>query len=122
MLFAYASITVVRPFGEEAQRPIIIGAKTFTEQYILSEALSEWIEQETGRRRRQPQRQPGLSTRQQQVLSENRQGLRPHLQGAELAQVRLFSRGTRQLLRDACQVPEVEGSQDQSLHRSGRIP
>ena len=50
MLFAYASITVVRPFGEEAQRPIIIGAKTFTEQYILSEALSEWIEQETGRR------------------------------------------------------------------------
>ncbi|MEE3203102.1 MAG: ABC transporter permease/substrate-binding protein [Acidobacteriota bacterium] len=50
ILFAYASITVVRPFGENTQRPIIIGAKTFTEQYILSEALSEWIEQETGRR------------------------------------------------------------------------
>ena len=49
ILFAYASITVVRPFGQEAQRPIIVGAKTFTEQYILSEALSEWIEQETGR-------------------------------------------------------------------------
>tara|TARA_B100001013_G_scaffold343253_1_gene270600 strand:+ start:914 stop:2452 length:1539 start_codon:yes stop_codon:yes gene_type:complete len=49
VLFAYASITMMRPFGEDTQRPIIIGAKTFTEQYILSEALSEWIEQETGR-------------------------------------------------------------------------
>ena len=39
----------MRPFGQEAQRPIIVAAKSFTEQYILSEALSEWIEQETGR-------------------------------------------------------------------------
>ena len=50
VLFTYSSITVVRPFGEESQRPIIIGAKNFTEQYILSEALSEWIEQQTGHR------------------------------------------------------------------------
>ena len=49
VLFAYASISMLRPFGEDTQRPIIIGAKAFTEQYILSEALSEWIEQETGR-------------------------------------------------------------------------
>jgi osmoprotectant transport system permease protein len=29
-------------------RPIVIGAKTFTEQYVLSELLASWIRRETG--------------------------------------------------------------------------
>jgi len=33
----------------ERARPIVVGAKTFTEQYILSEILAIWIEERTGR-------------------------------------------------------------------------
>lgn len=34
----------------DAVRPVIIGSKTFTEQYILSEVLAQWIEAETPHR------------------------------------------------------------------------
>jgi osmoprotectant transport system permease protein len=35
------------PLGPRSQEPVVIGAKTFTEQYILSELLSERIRRET---------------------------------------------------------------------------
>jgi osmoprotectant transport system permease protein len=40
--------TAGQAFGREGQRPVIIGAKTFTEQYILSELLAQQIRRETG--------------------------------------------------------------------------
>ncbi len=36
------------PLATSRERPIVIGSKTFTEQYILSAILAEWIRRETG--------------------------------------------------------------------------
>lgn len=47
-LFAYASITFALPLFGSTARPIRIGAKTFTEQYVLSELLALHIERDTG--------------------------------------------------------------------------
>lgn len=49
VLYGYAAITLATPLFGGRDRPVVIGAKTFTEQYILSEILSEWIEQHTDR-------------------------------------------------------------------------
>ena len=49
LLYLFVTTTLVAPRLSSGERPIVIGAKTFTEQYILSAILSEWIEQETGR-------------------------------------------------------------------------
>jgi osmoprotectant transport system permease protein len=48
-LYGYAAITLATPLFSGRDRPVVIGAKTFTEQYILSAILSEWIEQHTDR-------------------------------------------------------------------------
>ena len=50
VLYAYACLTFAAPFVWNGERPIVIGSKTFTEQYILSAAIARWIEQETDRR------------------------------------------------------------------------
>jgi len=49
LMYAFAAVSFVAPLLGNRERPIVIGAKTFTEQYILSAILSTWIEQETGR-------------------------------------------------------------------------
>ena len=49
LLYAYAGITFAAPWFGERERPVVIGAKTFTEQYILSSVLAHWIEHHTGR-------------------------------------------------------------------------
>ena len=49
LFYTFAAVTLVAPLLGSREKPIVIGAKTFTEQYILSAILSEWIEQETGR-------------------------------------------------------------------------
>ena len=49
VLYAYAGLTLAAPALVDRERPIIIGSKAFTEQYILSAAISQWIERETGR-------------------------------------------------------------------------
>ena len=49
LLYAFAAVSLVAPLLGSRERPIVIGSKTFTEQYILSAILSGWIEQETGR-------------------------------------------------------------------------
>ena len=49
LAYAFAAVSLVAPLLGSRDRPIVIGAKTFTEQYILSAILSDWIEQETGR-------------------------------------------------------------------------
>ena len=48
-LYGYAGLSFATAFVERSERPIVIGSKTFTEQYILSAAIARWIEQETGR-------------------------------------------------------------------------
>jgi len=48
VLFAYAGITFALPYLDSTARPIRIGAKTFTEQYVLSELLAGHIERDTG--------------------------------------------------------------------------
>ena len=48
-LVAYAAVTMAAPFVTDRERPIVIGSKTFTEQYILSAMLDRWIAEETGR-------------------------------------------------------------------------
>ena len=48
-LVVYAAATMAAPFLADRERPIVIGSKTFTEQYILSAVLDRWIEDETGR-------------------------------------------------------------------------
>jgi len=40
--------TAAQAWGRGGQRPVVIGAKTFTEQYILSEILARHIARETG--------------------------------------------------------------------------
>ncbi len=49
LLYAYAGITLVRDAFTSRTTPIAIGAKTFTEQYILSEILAGQIRRMTGR-------------------------------------------------------------------------
>jgi osmoprotectant transport system permease protein len=49
LLYAYAGITLAAPWFGDRERPIVIGAKSFTEQYILSAAIAGWIEHETSR-------------------------------------------------------------------------
>ena len=43
----YVIVTLAAPLIGERTRPIVIGSKTFTEQYILSAVLAQWIEQRT---------------------------------------------------------------------------
>lgn len=47
-LAAYATAPVVSSLLHPAARPVTIGAKTFSEQYVLSELLALWIERATG--------------------------------------------------------------------------
>lgn len=49
LLYAYAGITFAAPLLGDRERPIVVGAKSFTEQYILSAAIAGWVEHETGR-------------------------------------------------------------------------
>ena len=49
LVFGTAGAFAARTLGEE-ERPVLIGSKSFTEQYILSELLAGWIAEETGRR------------------------------------------------------------------------
>ena len=48
-LCAYAAVTLAAPWFGDRERPVVVGAKSFTEQYILSAALAGWIERETSR-------------------------------------------------------------------------
>ena len=49
VLYAYAGLTLAAPLLGDRERPIAVGAKSFTEQYILSAAIAGWVERETGR-------------------------------------------------------------------------
>ena len=49
LLYAYAGVTLAAPLVGGRERPIVIGSKTFTEQYILSAMIARWVEQETRR-------------------------------------------------------------------------
>ena len=49
LLYAYAGATFAAPFVSGRDRPVTVGGKSFTEQYILSDAIARWIERETGR-------------------------------------------------------------------------
>lgn len=49
LLALYALAPVVAGAVRRAPPPITIGAKTFTEQYVLAELLASWIRRETGR-------------------------------------------------------------------------
>jgi osmoprotectant transport system substrate-binding protein/osmoprotectant transport system permease protein len=48
-LYLYAGVTLARTMSPAREREIVIGAKTFTEQYILSEILARQITHRTGR-------------------------------------------------------------------------
>ena len=48
-LVVYTAVTLAAPLLTTRSRPIVIGSKTFTEQYILSALLAEWIDEATGR-------------------------------------------------------------------------
>ena len=45
----YVVVTLTAPLVTSGSRPIAIGSKTFTEQYILSAMLAEWVESTTQR-------------------------------------------------------------------------
>jgi osmoprotectant transport system permease protein len=48
-LYLFAGVTLVRPLlAGDAARQIVVGCKTFTEQYILSEIMSSQVTAETG--------------------------------------------------------------------------
>jgi osmoprotectant transport system permease protein len=51
LIVLYAGITMTFAWSALGgrERPVVIGAKTFTEQYVLSEILAEWVGRETGR-------------------------------------------------------------------------
>ena len=49
VLYAYAGATFAAPLFAGRDRPVVVGAKGFTEQYILSETLARWITRHTGR-------------------------------------------------------------------------
>ena len=48
-LVVFALVSLAGPVFGDRPRPVVIGSKTFTEQYVLSAILSAWITQETGR-------------------------------------------------------------------------
>jgi osmoprotectant transport system permease protein len=47
VLYAYTAWSLAAP-RPGARRDVVIGAKTFTEQYVLADLLALWIERETG--------------------------------------------------------------------------
>lgn len=47
-LYAYTGLTLAAPPRGGATRAVVVGAKTFTEQYILADLLAGWIGRETG--------------------------------------------------------------------------
>ena len=49
VLYGYTGLSFASTRLLRVDAPITIGAKTFTEQYILSAMLGQWVEQETGR-------------------------------------------------------------------------
>ena len=50
LLYAYAGISLAAAHFDDRDRPVVIGSKTFTEQYVLSAAIAQLVERETGRR------------------------------------------------------------------------
>jgi osmoprotectant transport system permease protein len=48
LLYVYTGVTLARTLVPSKEREIVIGAKTFTEQYILSEILARQITHRTG--------------------------------------------------------------------------
>jgi osmoprotectant transport system permease protein len=48
LLYAHAAIAFVTAASERGPARVVVGAKTFTEQYILSQILAETIERATG--------------------------------------------------------------------------
>ena len=50
LLYGYAGITLAVARFDDRERPVVIGSKPFTEQYVLSAALARLVERETGRR------------------------------------------------------------------------
>ena len=46
-LYLYTVGSLAGSLVSEGDRPISVGAKGFTEQYVLAELLTQWIEQET---------------------------------------------------------------------------
>jgi osmoprotectant transport system permease protein len=47
-LYAYAGGALVAERAAGSERPVLIGAKPFTEQYVLSEVLARWLAREAG--------------------------------------------------------------------------
>lgn len=50
LLYAYAGITLAAARLDAGERAVVIGSKTFTEQYVLSGIIARLVERETGRR------------------------------------------------------------------------
>ncbi len=48
VLYGYTAATLASPWIGRRQRPVVVGAKTFTEQYITSALLAQLVERETG--------------------------------------------------------------------------
>ena len=48
-LYLYTGLTLAAALLPPGGRPVTIGAKGFTEQYILAHLLGQWVERETGR-------------------------------------------------------------------------
>ena len=49
VLYVYTGLTLGAALLPGGSRPVTIGAKGFTEQYVLAHLLGQWIERETGR-------------------------------------------------------------------------
>jgi len=48
-LYLYTGLTLAAALLPGGDRPVTIGAKGFTEQYVLAHLLGQWVERETGR-------------------------------------------------------------------------
>ena len=48
-LYLYTGVTLATALLPRSDRSVTVGAKAFTEQYILADLLGQWIERETGR-------------------------------------------------------------------------
>ena len=48
-LYLYTGLTLAAALLPRSTRPVTVGAKGFTEQYILAHLLGQWVERETGR-------------------------------------------------------------------------
>jgi osmoprotectant transport system permease protein len=48
-LYVYTGFTLATALLPGGDRPVTIGAKGFTEQYVLAHLLGQWVERETGR-------------------------------------------------------------------------